>query len=536
VAASCLALALSGCAAAASDTSAERGISDAASAVLRLTKERLEPPLGRSGLPYYVRPAQTVAPGVTYTKYTRGYASDKWTVEVGVKGRPRMMPVQADADSLAAELRTRGYVPRVEVIKTPAMADSPAGVVAFTTRVGQYAREAEAKEQAKELRKVGYEAKAAFTAADGAPTTGPWAIRVVTTDPKASVSIEASHGSELRSAETVPSMAASERAVVALNGSFFATGTGDPVGVYVRNGKLLSEALNGRTALIVSDDAAPRMTELRTEMTITSPDGSHRELDGVDRLPGKILGCGGVGGDTLGDGITPVSRPEHYISCVDPDEVVLFTSEWGATTPPDGGLEAVLGPDSVVRELRWTSGPIPASGSVLRGIGQGAAWLGTHATAGSRVSVASKILDLIGAEVPLTPSVNILSAGPALVREGKVRVNVKANGMTNPGSGTANLTATLRHPRTMAGVDAAGRLLLVTVDGRRPAKSVGLTLAEGAALMKWLGAVDAVNLDGGGSTTLVIKDRLRNEPVDDWQDDPRARPVGNALVLIPKTR
>jgi exopolysaccharide biosynthesis protein len=528
-------MSLSACAVPGSGTSTAPGIRDAAARALQLAKERLEPPLGQPGLPSYFRTAETIVPGLTYTKYTRGYASDKWTVEVGVKGRARMMAIRTDADSLAAELRARGYVPRVETISAPAMADAPAGAVAFTTRVGQYGKEAEAKAEATRLRTAGYEAKVAFTAADGAQTTGPWAIRILTVVPRAAVSIRTTHGHDLQSAESVPSMAASEGALAAVNGSFFATGTGDPLGVYVRNGRLLSEALNGRTALILNGIARARMTELRTDLAITASDGARRELDGINRIPGKILGCGGVGGDTLDDGTTSVTQPQHYLSCVDPDEVVLFTSEWGSTTPPDGGLEAVLDRDSVVRQLRWTSGPIPVGGSVLRGIGQGAAWLSTHASPGSRISVSTKILDPAGAEVPLAPSLNILSAGPALVRGGKVWVNVKANGMTNPGTGSANMTAALRHPRTMAGVDAAGRLLLVTVDGRRPAKSVGLTLSEGAALMKWLGAVDAVNLDGGGSTTLVVKNRLRNEPVEDWQERPHARPVGDALVLTPKT-
>jgi exopolysaccharide biosynthesis protein len=521
---------LSACATATADGSNDSGIRDAATRALQLVKERLEPPLGRPGLPSSPRPAETIAPGVTYAKYTRGYVSDKWTVEVGFKGRDRMMPVRADADSLAAELRARGYVPRVETISAPAMADAPAGPVAYTTRVGQYEKEAEANIEAAKLRTTGYEAKVAFTAADGAETTGPWTIRILTVDPRAAIAIGTTDGRDLESAETVPSMAARERALVAVNGSFFATGSGDPLGIYVRNGRLLSEAFNGRTALILDGTGKTRITELSTEITMVASDGTRRGIDGVNRPPGKIPGCGGVGAPT--DGMASIAQPQR--TCVNPDEVVQFTSDWGTETPPGGGMEAVLDSSSVVQELRWTSGPIPSGGSVLRGIGQGAEWLTTHATPGSRISISTRILDPAGVALPLTPSLNILSAGPALIRGGKVWINVKANGMTSSGTGTGNLTATLRHPRTMAGVDAAGRLLLVTVDGRRPAKSVGLTLTEGAALMRWLGAVDAVNLDGGGSTSLVIDGRLRNEPVDDWQEYPHARPVGNAIVLTAK--
>ena len=60
-----------------------------------------------------------------------------------------------------------------------------------------------------------------------------------------------------------------------------------------------------------------------------------------------------------------------------------------------------------------------------------------------------------------------------------------------------------RHPRTLAGVQEDGTLLLVTVDGRRAGWSAGVTLPEAARVMRALGARDALNLDGGGSTALV---------------------------------
>jgi len=90
-----------------------------------------------------------------------------------------------------------------------------------------------------------------------------------------------------------------------------------------------------------------------------------------------------------------------------------------------------------------------------------------------------------------------------------------------------------RHPRTAVGIGAGGRrLLLVTVDGRQPGYSVGMTLAELADLMQRLGASDALNLDGGGSTTFVVVDRTGNgtQRIANRPSDPAGeRPVGNAL-------
>ncbi|NIP83786.1 MAG: sporulation protein, partial [Gemmatimonadetes bacterium] len=83
-----------------------------------------------------------------------------------------------------------------------------------------------------------------------------------------------------------------------------------------------------------------------------------------------------------------------------------------------------------------------------------------------------------------------------------------------------------RHPRTAVGWDA-GRVLWVVVDGRQPPHSVGMSLPELEALLLRLGASDAINLDGGGSTTLAVGGRVANRPSDAEGE----RPVANALVL-----
>jgi Tol biopolymer transport system component len=83
-----------------------------------------------------------------------------------------------------------------------------------------------------------------------------------------------------------------------------------------------------------------------------------------------------------------------------------------------------------------------------------------------------------------------------------------------------------RHPRTAIGVDRAGRLLLVVVDGRRR-RSVGMTLLQLAKLMRRLGAASALNLDGGGSSTMVVRGRIVNRPSDGSE-----RAVSTAVLVI----
>lgn len=84
------------------------------------------------------------------------------------------------------------------------------------------------------------------------------------------------------------------------------------------------------------------------------------------------------------------------------------------------------------------------------------------------------------------------------------------------------------------GRSSSQQLLLVTIDGRDPMLSVGVTLPEAAKVMKWLGATDAVGLGSGGDTTLIANDTLYNRPVDDWGGTLRERAVSNAVVIIKK--
>ncbi|MET7290580.1 phosphodiester glycosidase family protein [Streptomyces griseoloalbus] len=86
-----------------------------------------------------------------------------------------------------------------------------------------------------------------------------------------------------------------------------------------------------------------------------------------------------------------------------------------------------------------------------------------------------------------------------------------------------------RNPRTLAGVDAAGRTVLVTADGRGT-DAVGLGIGESARVARSLGLHDAVNLDGGGSTTMVAN----GDVIDTPSDASGERPVGDALLILPR--
>ena len=136
----------------------------------------------------------------------------------------------------------------------------------------------------------------------------------------------------------------------------------------------------------------------------------------------------------------------------------------------------------------------------------------------------------VGDEVNLVQELNVPTAnessivvggGPLILEAGKVNVRSKEEQI-------ARDIAIGRAPRTAIGLKQDGTVLVLVVDGRST-NSKGLTLQELATYFLRLGARDAVNLDGGGSSVMVINGEIVNKPSDGWE-----RPVSMALGLFPK--
>jgi hypothetical protein len=135
-------------------------------------------------------------------------------------------------------------------------------------------------------------------------------------------------------------------------------------------------------------------------------------------------------------------------------------------------------------------------------------------------------------ELPPAPRGDLLQAGPLLVRDGAV-VFDRSRDVEGFSAGAhqfdSDITAE-RHPRAALAL-AGGRVLAVVCDGRSRADA-GLTLEELAAVLVDLGAETALNLDGGGSTTLVAGGRLRNRPRAAFGvPEPGGRAVATALTF-----
>ena len=504
-------------------------------------------PLGPAELITQASAPQTLAPGVTYQKFTQGHSTDEWTVWVPGTNGAETISDWAAAKARADALVAKGFEAHIDTFDVPAAADTASGRVGYGVRSGRFAPGDRAGADALKVRlaDAGFGGRVLYTAEDGRPSTGPWEVRVVRVQPTADVALKAVHGQDVAGAETVRAMAKAAGALVAVNGSEFNLGGGAyegmPQGLYVQENVILGAANNGRTALLLDGvGGRARVAEINTTLAVTAPNGDKQTVDGINRVPGTVLGCGGVGGDTrvVGNLVVETTLPWRNVRCADSDETVIFRPEWGPATPSHGSgvdsIDVVMNGNWVVQSVREPAGgPIPPGGRVLQGIGKDAVWLREHAVVGAPFKPGATIHDAAGRSV-VTPALSaVAGGGPALVRGGEVWINTAANGMTQF-DGKPNNTLLQRHPRTVAGVGGSGELLLVTIDGRYEGVSVGATWPEAAEVMKWLGAQDAVGLGSGGDTTLIINDTLYNRPMDMWGTTHRERPLSNAVAVVPR--
>lgn len=498
-------------------------------------------PLGAAGLTE-TRSTRTLQPGVTLTRIVRGAEAPAlaWTIEIAIPGGatspdpdapPTALKDRASADELTADVERDGFDARAEHVMTPAVADYAGGSLGWRVRVGRFDSQSAATAELTGLRKSGYAGSAVYTGWDGdTADRGPWRIDVLTIDPgRFRGALSASYGRDLENREKTSELAAAAGATAGINAGFFvldpkAGAPGDPAGVGVYGGRLLSEPVNGRPGLVVRDTGRRSTVTRLTWKGRVVGRGASRLLDGVDRVPGLIRNCGGTADDT------PTSLPLHDVTCSDRDELVAFTPDYGLQTPRGDGIEAVLDAAGRVLELRSPrGGPLPDGGGSVQATGSRVAELTALAQVGRPLRVEKTLRDDKGHMVSPSPTTSILNGGPELVRDGRLHVTPATDGMVQSGNPSFYYGwMHKRNPRTLAGVDAAGRTVLVTADGRST-DALGLSIPESAAVAQALGLRDAVNLDGGGSTTMVVDGAVINDPSDATGE----RPVGDALLILP---
>lgn len=301
--------------------------------------------------------------------------------------------------------------------------------------------------------------------------------------------------------ETVSSMATRYGALAAINSGYFrTTGTyrGDSVGVEVLNGQILSESNNSRAAV-----------------GLIEGNQTQQIIFGHVIFTGEL-----IAGAKMKHVINGLNRPRAD------NELVVFTPEFHRTTLTDpNGVEIIVRRDRIieVREQQGSS-TIPANGFVISASGTAREWVrqNLHKEGLARLSLKLAPVET-DQEEQWQKANSIIGGGPQLIKDGRLEI-------TNAAEKILPAFVSDGHPRTAIAKLKSGQILLVTVDGRQPGESIGVSLTMLADLLIEFGATDAINLDGGGSTTMVIGNKLVNKPSDPTGE----RPVSDAILIYPR--
>jgi len=318
--------------------------------------------------------------------------------------------------------------------------------------------------------------------------------------------------------EKTSSLATRHGAVAAINAGFFrldkSVFAGDAVGTLMIDGELLSESTHDRIAL--------RMFNQRKVSTVS-----------IERtVINAWFGFGVLHSQVKLSGINR-ERKEN--------ELVLFGPQFGRTTlTSEKGADIVLTKCQRVSKDKFLSiecknseilndvsnSTIPVDGYVI--------CLGSGDTKEKKLLLYD--LNLYRTEKTKNKSFylkfenkssyvskideDVIAGVPQLIKNGQIDITWEQEK-------SSKAFVETRHPRTAAAKLKDGKFLMITVDGRQPSVSVGMNLNELAAYLLELGAVDAMNLDGGGSTTMFLEGKVVNKP----SDKDGERKVSDAILV-----
>lgn len=315
--------------------------------------------------------------------------------------------------------------------------------------------------------------------------------------------------------ETTSHIAQRYGALAAVNAGFFGMKglfAGDASGILKIDGKLLSEPFKGRAALGFSDRS-----------------GRMGAVFGNVQWRGEvILGESFFLFETALKTLLPAHSMTGINRAREVNDMVLFTPEFHRTTLTNtNGLEIII-ENNVITAIRDSVGSsvIPTKGFVISCSGKARTWAKANARVGMFVNLVSE-LDALNPQQTrrFRNAQHIVGGVSLLLTEGAITLTWQCEEAQEE-------FALSRHPRTAVGRMPDGRLLLVAVDGRQIGVSHGMTLQELAELLQQLGAADAINLDGGGSTTMVVQDTIVNKPSDTAGE----RPVSDAILVFPRKK
>ena len=276
------------------------------------------------------------------------------------------------------------------------------------------------------------------------------------------LSVEPAIASDTLAARSkISNIAQRENAIAAINGGYFKPQTGVPLGTLMINKKMYTGPIYDRVAMGIFDEGYG-MARVQLKATIDTNIGGLK-IDNINQ---------------------PRMLSTHTI---------VYTPDWGEFSPPcpKYGKQITVSNGKLLR-TSYGSSQIPKDGFVV---------VGPEKTIDTIVKAKRFTLNI--KMNPDWKNVNhIISGGPYLIKNGDIYVDMSAQKLSAIGG---------RNPRTAIGYTRDNHLIMLTADGRE-GSSIGLTLMELASLMKEFGCVNAMNLDGGGSTVMYVKGQVVNKP------------------------
>jgi hypothetical protein len=306
--------------------------------------------------------------------------------------------------------------------------------------------------------------------------------------------------------EAVSKLVARRGAVAGINAGFFPF-AGNPIGLHMQKGAIVTEPTLNRSSFLITQHGAARVAAFAFDGAVMGDDSegddtTKLKIHGLNRKPGK--------GDELLV-FTPIFGPKTLRA---PDRYEVVLNRTGALTPQTSH-KGRIGDAS---DGGGTT--IPSDGVVLSAGGASAQKLRALVESHKTLTIRLSLEKVSGGAVDLDAVRFAVTGAPRIVTGGRIALNSENEKI-------APSFSTTRHPRTLAGVTADGSIVLAVVDGRQSGLSRGATLTESAGVLLGFGVVEGINLDGGGSSALSVRGAVANSPSEGAE-----RPIADALLVF----
>lgn len=286
--------------------------------------------------------------------------------------------------------------------------------------------------------------------------------------------VPAMAGDELAQKATVLNISKKSNSFAAINGSYFKPQTGVPLGILMIDKKILTGPIYDRAALGITDNGF--------KMDRVFLNANLNYLD--KRLK-----------------VNNINQPRTLST-----DVLIYTKEWGKLSPqtPKYGIQIVVSEGKILKQSTQPV-EIPNNGFVISGPKSKLEIFLTEESTEKKITKRNKKAK-ITLDVKINPGWEdvryIIGGGPFLVKAGNIYVDYVEEKFKS---------ITGKNPRTAIGYTKEGNFIMATIDGREET-SAGAGLFELAKIMKSFDCEYAMNLDGGGSSTMQINGKIVNNP------------------------